>query len=84
MIKKLLAVLCFVGASSAFAQQNNSSPYSFYGLGDTKFKGTAENRSMGSIGVLTDSIHLNLQNPATYGRLKFANLAVGATSTKTK
>jgi len=84
MIKKLLAVLCFVGASSAFAQQNNSSPYSFYGVGDTKFKGTAENRSMGSIGVLTDSIHLNLQNPATYGRLKFANLAVGATSTKTK
>lgn len=84
MIKRIIAGLCFVCTTAAFAQQNNSSPYSFYGIGDTKFKGTAENRSMGSIGVLTDSIHANLQNPATYGQLKFSTFTVGATTTKTK
>ncbi|MFP5437140.1 MAG: hypothetical protein ACLGH8_05110 [Bacteroidia bacterium] len=84
MIKRIIAGLCFVCTTAAFAQQNNSSPYSFYGIGDTKFKGTAENRSMGSLGVLTDSIHANLQNPATYGQLKFSTFTVGATTTKTQ
>jgi hypothetical protein len=84
MIKRFIAGLCFVCTTAAFAQQNNSSPYSFYGIGDAKFKGTAENRSMGSIGVLSDSIHVNLQNPATYGQLKFSTFTIAATTTKTK
>nr|WP_322625911.1 hypothetical protein [uncultured Flavobacterium sp.] len=84
MIKRFIAGLCFVCTTVAFAQQNNSSPYSFYGVGDTKFKGTAENRGMGSIGVLTDSIHINLQNPATYGQLKFSTFTIAATTTKSK
>uniref|UniRef100_UPI002FDB7BC7 hypothetical protein n=1 Tax=Flavobacterium sp. TaxID=239 RepID=UPI002FDB7BC7 len=49
------------------------------GIGDVKFKGTVESRSMGSISVFPDSIHINLQNPAQLASLKLTNLAVGAT-----
>jgi hypothetical protein len=48
------------------AQQGTSSPYSFYGIGTLKFKGTVENKSMGGLSIYTDSIHVNLRNPAAY------------------
>ncbi len=63
----------------AQAQDATSSPYSFYGLGDQKFKGTIENRSMGGLSVFQDSIHINLQNPAQYAHLKRTTLATAAT-----
>ena len=66
MIKKLILVVFSLFFYSSFAQQSTASPYSFYGIGSLKFKGTVENRSMGGISVYTDSIHLNLQNPASY------------------
>jgi hypothetical protein len=43
--------------SSALAQENSSSPYSFLGIGTKAFRGTVENRSMGGLGMLGDSIH---------------------------
>ncbi|EDP71407.1 putative outer membrane protein [Flavobacteriales bacterium ALC-1] len=66
MIKRLIVICIAIISSSAFAQQGTTSPYSFYGLGSLKFKGTVENRSMGGIGVYLDSIHFNLRNPASY------------------
>lgn len=66
MIKKLLICATIVISNTAIAQESTSSPYSFYGLGSLKFKGTVENRSMGGISVYTDSIHINLRNPASY------------------
>ena len=83
MIKKIIAGLCLLLSTVAFAQENNASPYSFYGVGDVKFKGTVENRSMGGVGILPDSIHINLQNPATYSALKFTTFAVGGTTSST-
>ena len=83
MIKKIIAGLCLLLSTVAFAQENNASPYSFYGVGDVKFKGTVENRSMGGLGILPDSIHVNLQNPATYSALKFTTFAVGGTTSST-
>jgi hypothetical protein len=50
---------------SSFAQQGTSSPYSYYGIGDVRYKGTAEMRD-GRIAVEQDSIHLNMDNPASY------------------
>ncbi|WP_459211572.1 hypothetical protein [Aquimarina rhabdastrellae] len=79
MIRKILIVLLVVVASNAYAQEGTSSPYSFYGIGIQKFKGTAENRAMGGLSVYGDSIHLNLQNPAAYGGLKLTTYALGAT-----
>ncbi|WP_369997159.1 hypothetical protein [Winogradskyella sp.] len=66
MIKRLIVVCIAIISSSAFAQQGTASPYSFYGIGTLKFKGTVENRSMGGMGVYLDSIHVNLRNPAAY------------------
>ena len=48
------------------AQEGTVSPYSFYGIGSLKFKGTVENRSMGGLSIYTDSIHVNLRNPASF------------------
>ena len=75
MIKKLCIVLLAFAALNINAQEGTTSPYSFYGIGSLKFKGTTENRSMGGLSIYTDSIHMNLRNPASYGgsNLKFYN-----------
>ena len=81
MIKKLFLALSLLTTMVVSAQEGTSSPYSFYGLGDVKFKGTHDVRAMGGLSLVHDSIHLNLLNPATYSRLKITNFSVGATST---
>ncbi len=67
MIKKLVLVFIAFFAIQSYAQEGTASPYSFYGIGSLKFKGTVENRSMGGLSIYKDSIHVNLRNPATYG-----------------
>jgi hypothetical protein len=61
----------------SIAQEGTSSPYSFFGIGDVRYKGTAEMRSMSGIGVEQDSIHLNLDNPASFANLKLTVLSLG-------
>ena len=79
MIKKVIVSLCVLLSISAVAQKGTSSAYSFYGIGETKFKGTPESRSMGGISIFPDSTHVNLQNPAGYGSLKFTTFSIAAT-----
>ena len=66
MIKKLALVFIAFITIQSYAQQGTASPYSFYGIGSLKFKGTVENRSMGRLSIYNDSIHINLRNPASY------------------
>ncbi|WP_460217867.1 hypothetical protein [Psychroserpens sp. MEBiC05023] len=66
MIKKLVIVFIAFFALQSYAQEGTASPYSFYGIGSLKFKGTVENRSMGGLSIYTDSVHVNLRNPAAY------------------
>ncbi|HZW63085.1 MAG TPA: hypothetical protein VFF15_05490 [Flavobacteriaceae bacterium] len=66
MIKKLIVVFIVLFTVKSFAQEGASSPYSYYGIGSLKFKGTVENKSMGGLSIFTDSIHVNLRNPAAY------------------
>lgn len=66
MIKKLCLVFIVFLVLNAHSQEGTSSPYSFYGIGTLKFKGTTENRSMGGLSIYIDSIHINLRNPASY------------------
>lgn len=66
MIKKLILVFVVLFAVKSIAQEGSSSPYSYYGIGSLKFKGTVENRSMGGLSIFNDSIHINLRNPASY------------------
>jgi len=84
MIKKIIVNICLLFSWAFFAQEGTSSPYSFYGIGDIKFKGTIENRSMGSISVFPDSIHINIQNPAHFASLKLTGFSVGGTYSNTK
>jgi long-subunit fatty acid transport protein len=79
MIKKFIVPAFLFLTLISFAQQGTSSPYSFYGIGDVKFKGTAENRAMGGLTIFTDSIHLNFQNPASYSNLKLTTFSLGGT-----
>lgn len=84
MIKKILIPAFLLLSVISFAQQATSSPYSFYGIGDVKFKGTAENRAMGGLTIFSDSIHLNFQNPASYTSLKLTTFSLGGTYLTTK
>ncbi|MES2576512.1 MAG: hypothetical protein V4589_02805 [Bacteroidota bacterium] len=79
MIKKIIISACLLLSLVSFAQEGTSSPYSFYGIGDVRFKGTLENRSMAGVAVEQDSIHINLQNPASYANLKLTTFTLGGT-----
>ena len=65
MIKRIFIILFFI-CYNFQGQEGTSSPYSFYGIGNLKFKGTTENRAMGGLSIYTDSIHMNFRNPASY------------------
>ena len=72
---KLFFFIFFVKFS--FAQNSTASPYSLGGLGDVTFKGNVINRMMGGVSVFSDSIHANLNNPASLGELKLTTFSVG-------
>ena len=74
---KFLLSFLFFTSFIGVAQQTTSSPYSFYGIGEVRFKGTVENRLMGGLSILPDSIHVNIQNPASYSYLKLTTFSVG-------
>lgn len=72
----IIAVLLLISGNT-FAQQGTTSPYSFYGMGITNFKGTAESRAMGGLRVASDSIHLNMLNPSSLAELQLVNFTLG-------
>ncbi len=84
MTKKIIVIIGLLTSFIGFAQENTSSPYSFYGLGDVKFKGTEDAKAMGGLSFAGDSISLNLLNPASYSSLKLTTFGVGGTSTFSK
>lgn len=84
MIKKIIVSISLLFSLVSFAQNGTSSPYSFYGIGDVRFKGTIENTSMGGLAIVPDSIHLNIVNPAMYSSLKLTTYGVGGTFSVTK
>ena len=81
MIKVNLSLLLFILTSAIFAQSGSSSPYSGGGLGERNFSGTEANRHMGGLDVFTDSIHANLNLPASFGFLKLTTYSVGVNYT---
>ncbi|HAT66387.1 MAG TPA: hypothetical protein DCS66_17625, partial [Flavobacteriaceae bacterium] len=75
-MKHFLIGIALLITTLSVAQQGTTSPYSFFGIGNLKFKGTVENRSMGGIGVYSDSIHINIQNPAGIAGLRLVNYSI--------
>ncbi len=84
MIKKIVITACLFFSLISFAQEGTASPYSFYGIGEVRFKGAVENRSMAGLSIQSDSIHLNLQNPASYSDLKLSTFSIGGSAISTK
>ncbi len=93
MIKRIFLIVIFFICYNFQGQEGTTSPYSFYGIGSLKFKGTTENRAMGGLSIYTDSIHMNFKNPASYvsnnlfsfnneARLVKFTVGVGHTSTE--
>ena len=80
MLKNLFYLVLVLVSFSIYAQEGTFSPYSYYGIGNNTFRGTAENRSMAGLSIYSDSLHLNMQNPAGYSKLKLTTFAVGTTS----
>ncbi len=70
MVKRFLfAFFCLIFFES-YTQNGTVSPYSFFGIGDLRDKGTVENQMMGGISMYGDSIHVNLRNPAAFSKLR--------------
>ena len=65
MKKNLFYIILALLSANSFSQ-GSASPYSFYGIGSLNFNGTTENRAMGRLSILTDSIHMNFRNPASF------------------
>ncbi|SDK91416.1 Long-chain fatty acid transport protein [Salinimicrobium catena] len=84
MTKRFLIIVFILFSVITTAQERTSSPYSFYGIGLNTFKGTVENQSMGGLSIFSDSIHLNLRNPAAYGKLALTTYGLGASHTATE
>lgn len=80
MTKRFFIIVFILFSVITTAQERTSSPYSFYGLGLNTFGGTVENKTMGGLSIFSDSIHVNLQNPAAYGRLRLTTYTVGASN----
>lgn len=84
MINKILISTCLLLSFVSFSQEGTSSPYSFYGIGESRFSGTMENRAMGGLSIVQDSTHLNLQNPAGLANLKWTSFTIGGSNSQTK
>ncbi len=84
MIKKIIVSICLLFSLTMLAQQGTASPYSYYGVGEIKFRGTFDNRAMGGLSIFTDSTHVNIQNPASTASLKLVNFTLGGMYGTTK
>ena len=77
-MRKSITLLIFLSLNYfASSQIGSSSPYSFAGIGELNFRGNQINRFMGGIDIYNDSIHANLNNPASYGDLKMVTYSLG-------
>ena len=81
MLKRILYIFLLLISIKATAQRTNSSPYSFFGIGQQFGSESVEQASMGGIGVAYNNIyHLNFLNPAASANLRFATYTFGATA----
>jgi hypothetical protein len=81
MTKRRIVILALFVSVIGFAQKNNSSPYSFFGIGDKNELNTVEQLSRGGVGVsFSDIYHLNLSNPASFASLQFTNYSIAGES----
>lgn len=72
MVQRFVLAILIFATFSVSAQNGTVSPFSAFGIGDLRGVRTVENQSMGGLESFTDSIHINLNNPASLGKLGLA------------
>lgn len=78
MLKRIIYIFLLLISIKTYGQRTNSSPYSFFGIGQEYSSQTVEQATMGGIGVSFSSIfHLNFINPAANSKLRFATFSAG-------
>ncbi|MFT7442312.1 MAG: hypothetical protein ACI9Q3_000679, partial [Maribacter sp.] len=78
MIKKILVAFSLLTSVTFLAQRTNSSPYSYFGIGEEFSETTVEQSSMGGIGVAFNHYkYLNFTNPAAYSDLRYTTYSFG-------
>ena len=78
MIRNILLVFLLITSIASTAQRTNSSPYSFFGIGEQFTPLTVEQSAMGGIGVAFSHYkYLNFTNPAAYANLKYTTYSFG-------
>jgi hypothetical protein len=78
MIRKILVTFLLLTSLTFLAQRTNSSPYSYFGIGEEFTNTTVEQSSMGGIGVAFNHYkYLNFTNPAAYSDLRFTTYVFG-------
>ncbi|MDH3321406.1 MAG: hypothetical protein OEM04_00360 [Flavobacteriaceae bacterium] len=72
MIKRIILFSFLIATTFSFAQSTNSSPYSFFGIGDQAKIKSVEEIGMGEIGgTLNSEYQLSFTNPASYASLRW-------------
>lgn len=78
MIKHFIGVFIFLLSVQIVAQKNNSSPYSFFGIGEETVQKTVEEITMGRIGTAFNSEYkYSFTNPASLSYLQRTNYLIG-------
>lgn len=77
MIKKFAFLIALTSTLIGFSQTNNTSPYSYFGIGDTNQQMTVASSSMGGINVAQSYIaELNFSNPAALTALQLTTFSM--------
>jgi len=77
MIKKLSFLLVLFWVSNSFSQTNNTSPYSYFGIGDFNQHATVGSSSMGGINSALNYVsELNFTNPAALNALQYTTFSI--------
>ena len=85
LIRNLFLFLTFLIISKMEAQNNSSSPYSRFGIGDLQSSSFAESDGMASSGMAHhEPFNINFSNPASYSSLKLTTFEFGVSSNFTK
>lgn len=76
-IRSLFFALLF--SMTMWAQKQQASPYSFFGIGNSFPSKTVEESFMGGVGTsFSDPLRLHFSNPASLSSLRFTTYAMGA------
>lgn len=76
MIKRLSFFIALSWTSICLSQTDNTSPYSYFGIGDTNQQMSVASSSMGSINISLNYLNeLNFTNPAAQSTLKYTTFS---------